>query len=153
MEIRIEKNDNKVFVRVVKGAKVVNDIALSAAKRLIHKGWEIESPLFDKFGRPLDEYPEPTEQLSATTDDAPEMEYQPSELTLMNQQANELELDDAPEVFTTDAGISNDEITELKAKAGRARSAKSVELLIDEYGGIDADLDAYFQERIEKLNK
>jgi len=66
--------DNQIFVRIVKQEKVKEDVSLAAAKKLIHKGWEIEDPRFDSRGRLREvkeevDLPEPIIETEMVTDE------------------------------------------------------------------------------------
>jgi len=71
--------DNQIFVRIVKQEKVKEDVSLAAAKKLIHKGWEIEDPRFDSRGRLREvkeevDLPEPIIETEMVTDEELERE-------------------------------------------------------------------------------
>lgn len=129
--------DNEIFVRVRKGNRVIEDMALSAAKENIHRGWKIEDIRYDEYGRKVEA--EPSQKLSVLID--------------ANKVKSEMEKGDffgnpVPEV---NSSISESDNTEEIASISRMRSKKKLQEIID--GDEPQDFKEAAQERLNELNK
>lgn len=126
------KQDNEIFVRVRKGNRVIEDMALSAAKANIHRGWKIEDLRYDELGRPINA--EPNKPLEDLIVKEPEQKFVEIDLGL----------DTEPENVETDNSGVVDTIKKMRSK-------KKLQEIID--GDDPQELKEAAKERLTELNK
>jgi len=136
MNMKINKHDNKKFVRIAKGNKVQNDVALSAAKRLVHKGWSIESDQYDQNGFPRQQHIE---------QDIPVANIQP----FAESKADQTDEQDVEVFEASEPEIDQDELDEIKTIIMRARSKSKLEALKVMHGHI-FEVNELINERLTK---